>query len=255
MKKHSKNLLILALLMTIGATFFLLTPKVQNKIEINKIESENEKTLQLIKQSDIIENNISEPREKIPKPVTIPDQAYLEVNFICQAPLETTANWVYHEESCEEAAFLQAYLYETGQTMTKEEANTEILNMIAWQEENLGGHHDIYAEEMLQLITGFYQINQEDIKVIYDATIEDIKREITDGHPVIAPVTSGLLDNPFYPYPGYHMLTITGFTEDRIITNDNGTRKGKDFSYDIEQFEKALKDSGGDIIILKLANQ
>ena len=50
------------------------------------------------------------------------------------------------------------------------------------------------------------------------------------------------------------MLIVIGYTEDKIITNDNGTRKGKDFSYDNDKFKQALDDAGGDIVILKLSN-
>ncbi len=136
--------------------------------------------------------------------------------------------------------------------MTKQEANQEILDMIAWQEENFGGHFDIYADQVKEFIVGFYQIDPSKIEIIYSATIEDLKRELADGHPVIVPITGEILKNPYYPYPGYHMLTAIGYTEDKIITNDNGTRRGKDFSYDIEVFNEAMQDTGGDIVIIKL---
>ncbi|NIA02036.1 MAG: hypothetical protein GWP15_01505, partial [Nitrospirae bacterium] len=92
------------------------------------------------------------------------------------------------------------------------------------------------------------------IEIIYDATLDDIREQIVGGHPVITPVTSDYLDNPYYPYPGYHMLIVIGYTEDKIITNDNGTKRGKDFSYDNDKFKKALDDAGGNIVILKLSN-
>lgn len=178
--------------------------------------------------------------------------AYLEVPFICQAPLETEANWTLHEESCEEAAFLQAYLYETGQTVSKEEANEIILDMINWQKQNMGGHHDLYAEDMIKFISGYQNIPAEQIILIKNAGIKEIKAAISEGHPVIVPITGEILKNPYYPYPGYHMLTVIGYTEDSIITNDNGTRRGKDFSYKVDIFESAMKDAGGNIIILDL---
>src|SRR5690606_32372766 len=81
----------------------------------------------------------------------LPAEGYLDVQFICQAPLQTEENWKLHEESCEEAALLMAYLYESGASMSKEEANQEILQMIDWQKENFGGHHDIYADKVKEL--------------------------------------------------------------------------------------------------------
>ncbi len=251
MKKSSqlKLLLFLILIIIILSGLIWLLPKTSSYLERKKIDRENVKTMELIKEEDMIVE-----KKDISVGPTIPNKAYLEVPFICQAPLETEANWVFHEESCEEAALLQAYLYETGQTMTKEEANEEILEMLEWQKTNWNGHYDIYAKDVSKLAQGFYGINESEITIIYDASIEDIKEQIAGGHPVIVPVTSDYLDNPYYPHPGYHMLTVIGYTEDKIITNDNGTKRGKDFSYDYDKFEQAMNDAGGDIIILKLSN-
>ena len=138
--------------------------------------------------------------------------------------------------------------------MTKAEANTEILDMIDWQNENMGGHFDLYADELKSFVIQYYEINENDLIIIYDAEIEDIKEIILSGHPVIVPVTSSYLNNPYYPHPGYHMLTVIGYTEDRIITNDNGTRRGEDFSYDNEDFEKAMKDAGSDILYFSFSS-
>lgn len=181
-----------------------------------------------------------------------PAKAYLEVQFICQAPLETEINWIPHEESCEEAALLMAYLYETNQALGKEAAHKEVLQMIDWQVEYMESHHDLYADEMKEFITGYYGLEDSQVLIIKNASLEDIKLQIAQNHPVIVPITGDILQNPYYPYPGYHMLTVIGYTEDRIITNDNGTRHGADFSYDNETFMKAMKDAGGDIIVLEM---
>lgn len=251
MKKSSqlKLLLFLILIIIILSGLVWLLPKTSSYLERKKIDRENVKTMELIKEEDVIVK-----KKDISVSPTIPNNAYLEVQFICQAPLETEENWILHEESCEEAALLQAYLYETDQTMTKEEANEEILEMLEWQKTNWNGHYDIYAKDVSKLAQGFYEINESEITIIYDATIEDIKEQIAGGHPVIVPVTADYLENPYYLYPGYHMLIVIGYTEDKIITNDNGTKRGKDFSYDYDKFERAMNDAGGDIIILKLSN-
>lgn len=178
--------------------------------------------------------------------------SYLEIPFICQAPLQTVENWTLHENSCEEVATLMAYLYETGKTMTKAQANDEILKMIKWEEQNFGSHMDIYAEKVKELIHGFYGVAYQNIEVIKKASIENIKNEIRSGHPVIVPITGEILKNPYYPYPGYHMLTVIGFTEKTIITNDNGTRHGANYEYDYKTFAAAMNDAGGDIVIIKL---
>ncbi|MFH1534294.1 MAG: C39 family peptidase [Nitrospirota bacterium] len=258
MKKSSqlKLLLILILIISILLGLIWIAPKLSSYFERRSIDSENIKTMELIEKEDVIVKKItpSMPSDEAISSPPIPNKAYLEVPFVCQAPLETEANWVFHEESCEEAALLMAYLYETGQTITKEEANIEILDMLEWQKTNWNGHYDIYAKDVSKLAQGFYGIKEYEIEIINDATLDDIKEQIAGGYPVIAPVTSDYLDNPYYPYPGYHMLIVIGYTEDKIITNDNGTKRGEDFSYDNEKFKKALDDAGGDIVILKLSS-
>ncbi len=178
----------------------------------------------------------------------------LKVQFICQAPLQTTKNWKYHEESCEEAAVLQNYLYETKNSIEKQEAHEEILRMIEWQRQNFGTHKDLYADDLKQFIIGYYGIKESDIKIVYDAGIEDIKKIIDTGHPVIVPIMGDILKNPNYPYPGYHMLIVTGYTEEMIITNDNGTRKGESYSYPQARFLEAMQAAGGDIVSIQLQN-
>jgi len=171
---------------------------------------------------------------------------------VCQAPFQTEANWVYHEESCEEAALLQVNYYIKGIKDPKaEDSNATILDMIEWQKKNFGEHKDVYANDMKSLINGYYDYPLENIEIIYDATITDLKKAISAGYPVIVPIMGDTLKNPYYPYPGYHMLTIIGYTPDKIITNDVGTRRGKDFSYDYDIFMKALEAAGGDVVIIK----
>jgi len=254
MKRNIIILIICIVLIIILSGLNIISPKIKEKIELKNIKNENQATLEKITETDIIkkEKILREkaPRTKINR--KLPEKAYLEVKFICQAPLETKANWEFHEESCEEAALLMAYLYETKKTMTKEEANTEILKMIEWQKENFGAHKDMYADKLKEFTNKFYKIDENKIQVTKNASIKDIKRAISTGHPVIVPITGELLKNPYYPYPGYHMLLVIGYTEDKIITNDNGTKRGKDFSYNTDKFEKAMKDSGGDIMTLSL---
>lgn len=245
MKISKRALYIIAILLVLSFAGTAAAPvyqKINHRLQIYRVARDNEKT-------------IAEFPSEEEKPTTasaLPTQKLLEVGFICQAPMETEENWTYHEESCEEAAFLQAYLYETGQTITKPQAHEKILDMIVWQIDNFGTHHDLYADEMQKFITGYGGLTDDEVVTVNDVTVNDIQSIIAAGHPIIAPVTAATLKNPHYPYPGYHMLTITGYTEDRIITNDNGTRHGKSFSYDTAIFMQALRDAGGFIIYLNI---
>lgn len=244
MKPKFKLGLIIIFLLIIIVEGIMLYPKIKDYFYREEIDKVNSSTISEIKEENIV--------TKKNKNKETPKKAYLKVPFITQAPLETKENWKLHEESCEEAALLQAYLYETGQEITRPKANEIILDMIDWQKKNLGSHHDIYAEEMKKFIMGYYNLKDSEIKIIFEASIEDIKKQIASGHPVIVPIMGDILKNPYYPYPGYHMLTAIGYTEDRMITNDNGTRRGADFTYDMGIFKTAMDAAGGDILILNL---
>jgi hypothetical protein len=232
---HKKIIKIAVALIVIGSVFagaYYSYPKASHYLAVKKAER-------------LAEESVEEATgEK-------PGAHYLEVPFICQAPLQTTENWEFHEESCEEAAVLQSYLFLTDQVMSKQQAHEEILRMIDWQMEHFGGHHDIYADKVKEFIHGYYETPNEEIDVIYDATLEDIKEYISQGYPVVVPIMGDVLRNPHYPHPGYHMLVVTGYTENTIITNDNGTRKGEDFSYENQRFLDAMNTAGGDIVIIK----
>ncbi len=220
---------------------------------VNKAKIENyNKNIQINESRTDTKSPLKQSIQSVDRFTEIPTTSFIESQFICQAPLETEANWVFHEESCEEAALLQVYLNEKSKTMTKEEANKEILKMIEWQKQNFGGHHDIYAEKIKAMALGFYNLENNEVKIIENASIKDIKQQISLGHTVMAPVTSLYLENPYYEHPGYHMLQVIGYTEDHIITNDNGTRRGESFAYQTDKFEKALLDAGADILVLEL---
>jgi uncharacterized protein YvpB len=269
LKAYGKSAIISLVVIFTVLGFTQAKPKIESYVVRNQIEDLNQKTLREVKEARVEEETEAIVEELLQttdpiyasdlekEQISILPKKYLEVPFVCQAPLQTEENWKLHEESCEEAALLQAYLYETGKFISKEQANEVILDMIEWQEktENFGTHKDLYSKGMTKFITGYYNLEESSVKVIKNADIEDIKGQITKGHPVIVPITGEILKNPYYPYPGYHMLTVIGYTEDRIITNDNGTRNGADFSYNQKTFEAAMKDASGDIIILDLSGK
>ncbi|MDD4351759.1 MAG: C39 family peptidase [Candidatus Gracilibacteria bacterium] len=220
------------------ASFLLYQWRIKFWIESYLVTRANQQTLQEVLEEvpEVIEN-------------VLPEKVYLEVPYTSQAPF---ANWDYlHENACEEAALIQVHYYLQGKELTPELAEQEIQDMVAWEIDFFGDHHDIYAEEMRAMAVAYYNYEQEKVRVIYDASIEDLKKELAAGNPIIAPITGHLLKNPYYHHPGYHMLTIIGYTSERFITNDVGTRNGKDFSYEYDRFMTALTDASGDVVVIE----
>ena len=127
-----KILILFVLVFALLLVFF--SESINERVDIFLAEKQNDATLREFSNDKIAEldhaklivrSNLNEPEKNISP---LPNKALIDVQFICQAPLQTTANWVLHEESCEEAALLMAYNYLKGTTLTKTAANDVILN-------------------------------------------------------------------------------------------------------------------------------
>ena len=194
----------------------------------------------------------------------IKTQVNLAVPFTPQAPFAVWDDL--HNEACEEASLLMVHYYLTGKTFTSQIADQEIIKLVDWQKKNWGGHYDLSLENLAKLAReyfGYQKIRTPDksgnlvfgneenyipkIKILTDPDFEEIKKELSNGNPIIAPMAGRLLKNPYYRQPGpyYHMLVIRGYQNDEIITNDAGTRRGQDFRYQKEVFFNALHDWPG----------
>ncbi len=175
--------------------------------------------------------------------VSVPDEINLDVPFTTQSPF---AEWTEQDnESCEEAAALIVHYYWQNKTFTQDIAKAEIQTVVDFENETLGFYKDTTAEETARVIRELWGYRRVD--VVYDITIEDIKEEVAQGRPVIVPSAGRLLHNPNFKQPGppYHMLVVRGWTEDMIITNDPGTRKGENYQYTPDVLYNAIHDWNG----------
>lgn len=184
---------------------------------------------------------------KIPQKVEpLPLEVNLDVPFSSQAPF---ANWDFpYKEACEEMSMILVHYFYQGKSITPELADKEILDMVAWEKENLGKYQDTTAFATANILRKYFGYKKVVVK--YDITADDIRRELATGRPVIIPFAGRLLGNPYYRAPGpvYHMLVVKGYTKDgKFITNDVGTRRGKDFTYDEKTFMNAIHDFKTDI--------
>jgi hypothetical protein len=174
--------------------------------------------------------------------IELPESINLEVPFTSQAPL---LNWdEAHNEACEEAASLMvAYFWQQKDLGTAEEIDAELLDIEDFESDYFGDFRHTTAEQTAELIEQYYGFNQVD--VYYDITVNDIKNEVGRGYPVIVPSAGRLLGNPYFTQPGpvYHMLVVKGYQAGGdIITNDNGTKRGADYTYDPGTFYNAIHD-------------
>ena len=141
-----------------------------------------------------------------------------------------------------------AHYYLEGKTIIEPAvARKELLALVEYEKKNYGFHEDTSTEQTAQLIRDYYGYK---VKVYYDISLEDIKKELARGNPVIVPTAGRLLNNPYFTPPGpiYHMLVVKGYTPTEFITNDPGTKRGADYSYSYQVLEKAIHDwNNGDV--------
>lgn len=180
----------------------------------------------------------------------IPDSAQIAgVPFVPQAPF---AIWdQLHEEACEEMAVILVDHFLTKKPIDKVIAENELQAMVAWQVHKWGKQHDLTIEETVKFLAKEY-LGYQNIRYKYNISIEDIKREIADGNPVITPMAGRILANPFYTPPGplYHYVVITGYTPNEFIVHDIGVWQGENWHYKIDHFWEALHDwNGGNVTV------
>jgi hypothetical protein len=228
---------------------FVLYPRVQSYLEREQIDRANEATIRAVKQQGQMTIH---SKDSI---VSIPNKAYLDIPWFCQAPHENPDSWKIHKESCEEAALLMVLYHLTGRKKTdKDKIHAQLVDMIDWQMQTWGIHKDLHADSVKLLAMEYFGLADTDVEIIRKATPDTLRSLLSRGFPVIVPTAGRMLGNPYFTPPGplYHMVVVTGYTSDRVITNDIGTKRGRDFSYPWDVFMKSMNHEGGDVIILKV---
>jgi hypothetical protein len=172
----------------------------------------------------------------------LPRSVRIDVPFLVQAP---TGNWgLPYQEACEEASLLTVSHFLEGTPVTPELADREILDLVSWENETFNYSADITLEELKRVAEDHYHYSAQ---LFYDFTIDDMKRLLSEGHPIIVPLAGRDIGNPYYSGEGpwYHMLVVTGYDGDRFITNDVGTRRGHGYMYKTSVLYDAIHDWAG----------
>lgn len=182
----------------------------------------------------------------LPAEKTVKKEINLAVPFTSQAPEE---NWDEPwQDACEEAAALMLDAYYKNYNLSPLFVRDEIIKMVKW-EETRGWGTSIEIAKIKELFDT-YLLEKNKAKIIENPTIEQIKNYISQGRPVLAVADGKVLPNPHFRNGGpvYHALIIRGFTGDSFITNDPGTKFGKNFLYKYNDLLKSIHDwNNGDV--------
>ncbi|MFA6492617.1 MAG: C39 family peptidase [Patescibacteria group bacterium] len=186
------------------------------------------------------------PSSALPTPTsTQTPNSYLIENFPFQSQAPD-ANWdELHDEACEEASLILTHYYLNNKDVSVQEMEDQIQKMVNWEIENWGSHKDLTVKETGSLAKSFY--GDQNFEIKNDITIEDVKKEIVNGYPVIIPTAGRLLGNPNFRSPGpvYHMVVAIGYDSDTIIVQDVGTRNGDHYRYNEKILYNAIHDWTG----------
>lgn len=200
--------------------YLLLKPKTTQKTQTETVETVKE---------------VETPKAKPAQVKSIPATFDITVPYVPQAPL---SNWTVHEESCEEAAiymyrgYLEGIQYPGGR-IPDAEADSVFRAMKTWQVKSYGSEPDLTMTALGAFAQSYYGYKPV---VEKDITAENIKKAVSDGHPVIVPVMTHSLQNTMYgPVSVYHVLLIKGYDANGVITNDAGVGNGvnKHYTWDI----------------------
>jgi hypothetical protein len=167
----------------------------------------------------------------------------LDVPFTAQAPL---GEWFdpRQDYGCEEASSIMAYQWVSNELFTKLQVKNLIIDMSDWQLELDNNYYDRSAMDTVTMFKEYF--NYDQVSLIYDITIDDIKNQLAQGNLVVVPVHGQILNNPFFTPPGpiQHMVVVKGYDDEtkEFITNDPGTRRGENFRYSYSTLASALMD-------------
>jgi len=188
---------------------------------------------------------VSQPpplEERVVKPPVeaLPKEINFNVPFFVQAPdTDWSLPW---QEACEEAAITLAYHYASGKAVDKEQFKNELLGLIDWENEHFGDYKHTNITQTAEMLKGYFKF--ADFRILDNPSAEDIKRELAQGHIIVAPFAGRELKNPFYKGEGplYHMMVLRGYDEKNFITNDVGTKRGENFIYPYERIMNAMHE-------------
>ena len=241
--RHYLALCFIALL--INVMFFYAWPAIESKamgwMHVAPITAHG--SISSLPQAGVRDPGVSPAVAVAQFPVAAPiSSTYkLAVPYTSQAPYRQWGQDTY-ENGCEEASLLMVDKYWQKKNLNADIATKAIYDMVAWQKTNWGAHSDLTISRLVDFAAAYYgPIYQSSI--YQNPTEDELKMEIATGHPIIIPVMSHSLGNPYYgPNDFYHMLVLNGYDQNSFVSNDPGVNpgQGQDYHYTYDVLNKAM---------------
>jgi hypothetical protein len=171
---------------------------------------------------------------------------FIHVPYTVQAP---TGNWdAAHEEYCEAAAVLMVGRYfrgdkYPGDRIPPADADSAMSQIVAYERKTWPGVLDLSLDKVGQTGTEFYQLQP----TIAPATLDNVKKALAEGRPVIIPVMThgapgGNKIAPFYSAGNvYHVIVLTGYDAQKVYSNDAGISQGQNYGYSWDVLTAAMQ--------------
>lgn len=241
-----KKFLLTMFIGIFGVSAFVLTPKIMHRLSLKETEA-FQQSIELPKPEIFLSSSSVSSSSFSSSVVLEKDGVNYDVPFVSQAPLLVWDEL--HQEACEETSILMVMKYFNGENIQSlEEADDEIVGLVA-ANTALGFAVDDTAEEAALLLRT--EAPHLSVDLLYEPTVEHMKSLLSSGKLIIAPLQGQYLGNPYYTAPGprYHMLVLKGYINNSyFITNDPGTKRGKDYVYSFDVFMNAIHDwNDGDV--------
>lgn len=171
---------------------------------------------------------------------SLPFAVILQVPFTSQAP---NGNWNRNED-CEETSITMAMAFlneQTGDKIPAGDAQNAINQLKAWENTNNGYNADTGASATMKMAEGAFGLQ---VTELFDYSEVDLKKALSENHPILLPINAKLLNNPKYLNGGplYHMILLRGYHNGKFIVNDPGTESGDGNEYTFSTLKNAAAD-------------
>ncbi len=169
----------------------------------------------------------------------LPATTNIDVPFTSQAP---TGNWSEPwQNACEETSIYMVSSFYTEDTIKRDEAIKHIKAIIAAKNKEF----QVSADESLEKISELIKLLglPWSTEIVIDPTLEDIKKQLANNQPIIAPVFAPAL-NYGAGGPDYHVMVMTGYDDknSEFIVNDPAMKNGQGVRFKYDLFIKAIHD-------------